>query len=60
MRTIFTLLLALALAIAATAVQAQVAVWGLSLFHVDSGIWGPYLLITSLEAVIASAVLAAK
>lgn len=36
--------------------QAQLVVWGLSLFHVNSGIWGPLLLITALESVVAGGV----
>lgn len=35
---------------------AQVAVWGLSLFHVDSGIWGPMLLLTVASAVVSMGV----
>jgi hypothetical protein len=29
--------------------QAQFCVWGLSLFQVSSGIWGPYILISVFE-----------
>ena len=36
--------------------QAQMVVWGLSLFHVDSGIWGPYLLMSAAGGVITTGV----
>jgi hypothetical protein len=36
--------------------SAQCAVWGLSLFHVDSGIWGPFFLIGVLESAIVTGV----
>jgi hypothetical protein len=35
---------------------AQVTVWGLSLFHVDSGIGGPLLFLSVLSALIISGV----
>ena len=39
---------------------AQLAVWGLSLFHVDSGIWGPYFLLGALGGTMATAVAIGK
>lgn len=30
--------------------QAQFVVWGLSLFHVNSGIWGPWFLLSAIES----------
>jgi hypothetical protein len=30
--------------------QAQFVVWGLSLFHVHSGIWGPWFLLGALDS----------
>ncbi len=30
--------------------QAQFVVWGLSLFHTDSGIWGPWFLLAALDS----------
>lgn len=30
--------------------QAQFVVWGLSLFHVNSGIWGPWFLLGAIES----------
>lgn len=56
MRFIFFGLLFLALGLALDLWLAQLAVWGLSMFHVDSGIFGPLLLIFSAEGVIGSAV----
>jgi hypothetical protein len=35
---------------------AQTVVWGLSLYHVDSGIWGPYLLLTAATSVVTTGV----
>jgi hypothetical protein len=40
----------------AALVQAQLIVWGLSMFHVNSGIWGPYLMSAALESIIAGGV----
>lgn len=39
---------------------AQVTAWGLSLFHVGSGVWGPFLLILVASAVAGSAGLVAR
>jgi hypothetical protein len=39
--------------LAATGVQfwwAQLVVWGLSLYHIHSGIWGPWLILESLTS----------
>jgi hypothetical protein len=33
-------------------VGAQFAVWGLSLLHVHSGIWGPYLILSGISMVV--------
>lgn len=35
---------------------AQLTVWGLSLYHVNSGIWGPYLLTAVAEAVVSTGI----
>lgn len=38
----------------------QMTVWGLSLFHVDSGIWGPFLLLGVLGSVLGGAAASAR
>lgn len=39
---------------------AQVTAFGLSLFHVQSGVWGPFLLILVASAVTGSAALVSR
>ncbi len=37
-------------------IPAQMVVWGLSLYHIDSGIWGPFLLVSAAESVVTAGV----
>lgn len=53
------LLIAVAFAVVLTAlafIPAQFMVWGLSLFHVNSGIWGSWLLLSAAESVVTAGV----
>jgi hypothetical protein len=45
-----------ALAVGADWLICQVTVWGLSLFHVSSGMWGPFFLTSVLAVIIACGV----
>lgn len=36
--------------------NAQYVVWGLSLFHVHSGYWGPFMLLSALSGTVSGAV----
>lgn len=60
LRAIFLLTVALALMAALDIWIAQVTVWGLSLFHVDSGLGGPYLLISAATAIVTAGVAIGK
>jgi len=52
MKVLALVVLGLGVLFALALLQAQMVVWGLSLFHVDSGIWGPYLLIGAVEGIV--------
>lgn len=60
MKVITMILFVLAVGAATNFLLAQLAVFGLSLFHVDSGIWGTWLLLGVAEAVLTVGVATGK
>lgn len=56
LRAIFLLTVAMAILAAVDLWVAQMIVWGLSLYHVDSGIFGPWLLMSAATSVVAGGV----
>lgn len=56
MRLAVLIVIYMAVSLAVSLLAAQYVVWGLSLFHVDSGIWGPYFILAGLGLTITTAV----
>lgn len=52
MGTLVKIIVIVGILAGATWLTAQMAVWGLSLYHVDSGMWGPLMLIGVFESAV--------
>jgi len=48
--------LAAALSFASSLLAAQFVVFGLSMMHVNSGIWGPYFILVGISTVVSTSV----
>ena len=53
---LFMFLVLFAIGFAVSLLGAQFVVWGLSIMHVNSGIWGPYWILAGMSMVISTSV----